>query len=55
MKIRFKPHASEDDRESAGSVRIEDIVASLGISAGYGFEVFRQVYGISLFSRQFKR
>ncbi|UUZ84945.1 AraC family transcriptional regulator [Paenibacillus sp. P26] len=44
IKARFDPHAGVPEEKS---LRIEELIASIGISPGYGLEVFRKVYGIS--------
>lgn len=45
IKLHFNPYSSENDEN--GSIKIEDIISSLGISPGYGLEVFKKVYKIS--------
>jgi len=45
IKLRFKPYDPEDEQQSP--LMIQEIVSSLGISTGYGLEVFRKVYGMS--------
>ncbi|MBD0380878.1 helix-turn-helix transcriptional regulator [Paenibacillus sedimenti] len=47
IKATFNPHTWVDDAAHEKSLRIEDIISSLGISPGYGLEVFRKVYGMS--------
>lgn len=45
IKSRFNPYVSDELQQE--QLKIEDIVSTLGISPGYGLEVFRQVYGMS--------
>lgn len=47
IKAKFNPHLPDIEHSFDHPFRIEDITASLGISSGYGLEVFRKVYGIS--------
>lgn len=49
IKARFNPYAPEHghEDEQQDPLLIQDVVNSLGISTGYGQEVFRKVYGIS--------
>ncbi|MFD0693350.1 AraC family transcriptional regulator [Paenibacillus sp. GCM10027628] len=48
IKANFNPHALIDETAALDkSLRIEEIISSLGISPGYGLEVFRKVYGMS--------
>jgi len=44
QSIKVPSHSGSGSREN---VKIEDIAAALGISSGYGLEVFRKVYGMS--------
>lgn len=47
IKAYFAPHDPNAPIEELGDLRIEHIIQSLGISTGYGLEVFRKVYGVS--------
>lgn len=47
MKANFTEHFLNPDDVNEQMFRIEDIVSKLGISPGYGLEVFRKVYGLS--------
>ena len=47
MKANFNPHLPNEEQSGEQMFRIHDIASSLGISPGYGQEVFRKVYGIS--------
>jgi AraC-like DNA-binding protein len=47
IKAKFNPHTPIDEETPEKTFRIEDIVSSLGISPGYGLEVFRKVFGLS--------
>jgi AraC-like DNA-binding protein len=47
IKANFNPHVRIDESTQEKSLRIEDIVSSLGISPGYGLEIFHKVYGMS--------
>jgi AraC-like DNA-binding protein len=47
IKASFNPHSPMDEESPEKTFGIEDIVSSLGISPGYGLEVFRKVFGMS--------
>lgn len=47
IKANFDPHRPNREGVPRKAMRIEDIASSLGISPGYGLQVFRKVYGIS--------
>lgn len=47
IKASFNPYSSMDEETLEKKLSIEDIVSSLGISSGYGLEVFRKVFGMS--------
>lgn len=51
IKGNFDPHKLPGEPVAESAFRIEEIMGSLGISPGYGLEVFRKVYGLS--PRQF--
>ncbi|NEW09184.1 AraC family transcriptional regulator [Paenibacillus sp. SYP-B3998] len=44
IKARFNPHLPQNIELT---IQIEDIISSLGISPGYGLQVFRKVFGVS--------
>lgn len=47
LKLYFNQHAASQQRSSLADLKVEALIESLGISSGYGLEVFRSVYGIS--------
>lgn len=47
IKASFNSLSPMDEDVPGNSFRIEDMISSLGISPGYGLEVFRKVYGMS--------
>ncbi|KRF42726.1 helix-turn-helix domain-containing protein [Paenibacillus sp. Soil787] len=47
IKASFNPYSQMEEETLENKLSIEDIVASLGISSGYGLEVFRKVFGMS--------
>lgn len=47
IKASFNPYTPMDEETLEKKFRIEDIISSLGISSGYGLEVFRKVFGMS--------
>ncbi|MGO4276346.1 helix-turn-helix domain-containing protein, partial [Paenibacillus sp. TAF58] len=47
IKASFHPYSSMDEETLEKKISIEEIVSSLGISSGYGLEVFRKVFGMS--------
>jgi len=46
IKANFNPHAPKEP-DMQKTYQIEKIMSSIGISTGYGLEVFRKVYGVS--------
>ncbi|WP_261304531.1 helix-turn-helix domain-containing protein [Paenibacillus andongensis] len=47
IKASFNPYSQMDEETLEKKLSIDDIVSSLGISSGYGLEVFRKVFGMS--------
>lgn len=45
IKYLFKKNSLSEDTSTA--MKIEEIIESVGISAGYGYQIFKQVYGFS--------
>lgn len=47
LKLYFSQHVTNKQDYNLAELKIEVLIESLGISSGYGLEVFRNVYGIS--------
>src|SRR5690606_13064508 len=47
LKLHFNQHVAHEQKHKLADLKIEPLIESLGISSGYGLEVFRSVYGIS--------
>lgn len=47
LKLYFNAHTSGEQPFDLAELKIEPLIESLGISSGYGLEVFKSVYGIS--------
>jgi len=47
LKLYFNQHVSSQQELNLSELKVEALIESLGISSGYGLEVFRKVYGIS--------
>jgi len=47
LKLYFNQHAASQNENSLADLKVEALIESIGISSGYGLEVFRSVYGIS--------
>lgn len=47
LKLYFNQHVLNQQESSLADLKVEELIESLGISSGYGLEVFKSVYGIS--------
>lgn len=47
LKLYFSQHVTNKQDYNLAELKIEGLIESLGISSGYGLEVFRNVYGVS--------